>query len=58
MEFIREEKVGSIKQSGAGLEMIMTAGTMILPAGDLKRLAPLIQNPGIVPLRTLGDKSR
>lgn len=57
MKFIREEKAGGIKQSGAGLELIMTPGTMILPGRDFMGLAPLIQNTGIVPLSALGDKS-
>ena len=57
MVFIREEKAGNIKQPGAALKLIMTSGTMILPGGDLKSLAPSVPSPGINPLRTLGDQS-
>jgi len=57
MGFIREEKVGNIKQPGAALELIMASGAMILPGGDFMGLAPSVPSSEVDPLRALGDQS-
>ena len=57
MGFLREEKRGTIKQPGAGLKLVATSGTMILPGGDFRGAVPPFLYVGVKPFRALGDQS-